>query len=198
MSAVPKPGKHIHFSADAAADDPEDIHERTALFRKTDDPPEDKNNLSYYIFFLLGIGSLLPWNAFITASAYYRNRFCGTDYFWNFEAWFSVAYSLSSEVSLFFVVLQRFTAVLVPLYVFSTIFLVTTALVLYPEIDGNDFFTVTMTSITVVGIVASMVRSGIFSLAGMNTCELQILEQAQSQAPCYTVSPNPPLTSYQY
>ena len=81
-------------------DDPEDIHERTALFQKKDDAPEDTHNMAYYIFFLLGIGSLLPWNAFITASEYYRNRFCGTDYVLNFEAWFSVAYSLSSEISL--------------------------------------------------------------------------------------------------
>jgi equilibrative nucleoside transporter 1/2/3 len=147
-------------------DDPEDIHERTALFKKKHDAPEDKHNMAYYIFFLLGIGSLLPWNAFITASAYYRNRFCGTDYVLNFEAWFSVAYSLSSEVSLVFVVLYRRTAVLYPLYIFATIFVFTTVLVLFPNIHGNDFFYITITSMIVVGTVASMVRSGVFTLAG--------------------------------
>ena len=70
-------------------EDPEDINERTALFRSSKTAPED--SLAYFIFFLLGIGSLLPWNAFITASAYYKARFCGTPFFVNFEAFFSVA-----------------------------------------------------------------------------------------------------------
>jgi equilibrative nucleoside transporter 1/2/3 len=158
---------HVTFSdAKEEHDDPEDIHERTALFKKKHDAPEDKHNMAYYIFFLLGIGSLLPWNAFITASAYYRNRFCGTDYVLNFEAWFSVAYSLSSEVSLVFVVLYRYTAVLYPLYIFATIFVFTSVLVLFPNINGNDFFYITITSMIVVGTVASMVRSGVFTLAG--------------------------------
>lgn len=167
MSLQNKPEKHVGFAEGADEEIANDHHERTALFQnKKDVAPNDDNNLAYYIFFLLGIGSLLPWNAFITASAYYRARFCGTDYFWNFEAFFSVSYSLSSEVSLVFVVLQRITAVLYPLYVFAAIFLVTTVLVLFPEIDGNHFFIITMASMTVVGIVASMVRSGIFTLAG--------------------------------
>lgn len=33
--------------------------------------PEDSYNLVYFIFFLMGIGSLLPWNFFITAKQYW-------------------------------------------------------------------------------------------------------------------------------
>jgi hypothetical protein len=104
----------------------------------------------------------LPWNAFITASAYYRSRFCGTDYFVNFESYFSFAYSLSFEISLIFVVLTRYTAVLYPMYVLAAIFMVNSGLVLFPDIDGNDSFTITMTSIAGVGIVGSMVCSGTY------------------------------------
>jgi hypothetical protein len=33
---------------------------------------------AYVIFFILGIGNLLPWNAFITAAGYFHQRFCNT------------------------------------------------------------------------------------------------------------------------
>ena len=165
-NAKPK-GCEPHAMEDESAD-PDDMNERTVLFRsRNDGAPEDKNNLAYKIFFLLGIGSLLPWNAFITASAYYRSRFCGTPFFYSFESYFSVAYSLSSEISLIFVVLLRMMAVLCPLYIFTFIFIVTTALVLVPALGGNEFFAITIGSITLVGVVASMVRSGVFSLGAM-------------------------------
>ena len=147
--------------------DPEDINERTALFRINHGAPDDNDNKAYYIFFLLGIGSLLPWNAFITASAYYHTRLWGTPYFYSFESYFSVAYSLSSEVSLVFVVLLRMRTVLWPLYIFASIFVLTTALVLVPKLDGNEFFAITIACIVLVGVVASMVRSGVFSLGAM-------------------------------
>lgn len=34
-------------------------------------PPVDSYNMVYFIFFLMGIGSLLPWNFFITAKQYW-------------------------------------------------------------------------------------------------------------------------------
>ena len=39
--------------------------------RKMKDQPEDKFNLVYLIFGWLGIGTLLPWNFFITVTAYW-------------------------------------------------------------------------------------------------------------------------------
>ena len=37
--------------------------------------PEDKFKLIYFIFGWLGIGTLLPWNMFITVSAYWDSKF---------------------------------------------------------------------------------------------------------------------------
>lgn len=37
-------------------------------------PPKDRWHGAYVIFFLLGIGSLLPWNFFITAKHYWRYK----------------------------------------------------------------------------------------------------------------------------
>lgn len=43
--------------------------------------PKDSYNLVYIIFFLMGIGSLLPWNFFITAKHYWLYKLSnGTDH----------------------------------------------------------------------------------------------------------------------
>ena len=44
-----------------------------------------ENRYAYVTFFWQGVGSLFPWNAFITSSFYFRTRFCDTPYGHNFE-----------------------------------------------------------------------------------------------------------------
>eukprot|EP01018_Ginkgo_biloba_P010707 Gb_12126 [translate_table: standard] len=59
-------------------------------------PPEDKFHVAYMIYFLLGTGYLLPWNAFITAVDYfaylYPNAHVGLV--------FPVAYDIPSVLTL--------------------------------------------------------------------------------------------------
>lgn len=54
------------------------------------------------IFLTLGLGVLLPWNAFISAIQYFESRFCrnGRIIIPNVEQWFGVLYNLSSVLSL--------------------------------------------------------------------------------------------------
>ena len=62
-------------------------------------------------FTVLGIGFLLPWNAFISASAYFENRIhtCGTGNGTgnNFMLWFGLVYNLSGVTSLAFMLLSQ-------------------------------------------------------------------------------------------
>lgn len=53
------------------------------------------------IFLLLGVGILIPWNAFVSAKPYFTSRFCqsGRDIV-NFEQWFGLVWNLSSVISL--------------------------------------------------------------------------------------------------
>jgi equilibrative nucleoside transporter 1/2/3 len=37
--------------------------------------PEDKYNLTWFLFLLLGIGVLFPWNAFISANDYFKEKY---------------------------------------------------------------------------------------------------------------------------
>jgi hypothetical protein len=53
------------------------------------------------IFLLLGIGILIPWNAFVSAKPYFTARLCqsGRDIV-NFEQWFGLVWNFSSVLSL--------------------------------------------------------------------------------------------------
>ena len=53
------------------------------------------------IFLLLGVGILIPWNAFVSATPYFASRLCksGRDIV-NFEQWFGLVWNVSSVISL--------------------------------------------------------------------------------------------------
>lgn len=52
------------------------------------------------IFFLLGVGSSLPWNVFITAQNYFEKRLADTLYAESFLNWFSMAFNISTLLSM--------------------------------------------------------------------------------------------------
>lgn len=54
----------------------------------------------YGIFFLLGIGSSLPWNVFITAQGYFAHRLEGTDYEGSFLNWFAMAFNVANLMTM--------------------------------------------------------------------------------------------------
>lgn len=59
-----------------------------------------------FIFGLLGIGVLLPWNAFVSAKPYFQARLCSeaSGMSANIELWFGFIYNLSSVLSLAFII----------------------------------------------------------------------------------------------
>jgi equilibrative nucleoside transporter 1/2/3 len=61
------------------------------------------------IFGLLGIGILLPWNAFISAKPYFQARLCSGagGISGNVELWFGLIYNLSSVLSLAIIILLQ-------------------------------------------------------------------------------------------
>mmetsp|Transcript_20644 Transcript_20644/g.44946 ORF Transcript_20644/g.44946 Transcript_20644/m.44946 type:complete len:664 (-) Transcript_20644:224-2215(-) len=60
------------------------------------------------IFLLLGVGILIPWNAFVSAKPYFTARLCqsGHDII-NFEEWFGLIWNLSSVSSLGLIIIGQ-------------------------------------------------------------------------------------------
>jgi equilibrative nucleoside transporter 1/2/3 len=134
--------------------------------------PKDAGNVAWLIMFFLGVGNLFPWNAFITASGYYANRFCATPFESNFENYFSFMFTSCQTVGLAVSVVYQDKLtfqqkIAYPLMLYSTIFLLTTALVGVTNIDGNVLFYVTSLCACLCGLCGAMLSSGLYGLAAM-------------------------------
>ncbi len=129
-------------------------------------------NSAYIIFFILGIGSLLPWNAFITSSTYYQTRFCGTAYENSFESFFSMLYTAAGPIGLCISILFQDhlpirTLVLYPLIIYFGVFIIITIMVLITSLDADVLFGITLIGIGGCGICAALMSGGLFGLAGL-------------------------------
>ncbi|XP_034753394.1 equilibrative nucleoside transporter 3 [Etheostoma cragini] len=145
--------------------------------------PEDSYCLVYIIFFLMGIGSLLPWNFFITAKHYWlyklSNNTHGTgndeqrsdlsDYF---ESYLAIASTVPSVLCLIlnYVLVNRLSSnvrILSSLFVILLVFVVTTVLV---KVDMSDrrteFFIVTLASVAVVSGASNLFSGSVFGISG--------------------------------
>ncbi|XP_007546321.1 equilibrative nucleoside transporter 3 [Poecilia formosa] len=141
--------------------------------------PEDSYKLVYFTFFLMGIGSLLPWNFFITAKQYWLYKLSNStdqnesssvgDYF---ESYLSIASAVPSVLCLvlnYFLVnrLSPKVRILSSLVVMLLVFGVTTVLV---EVDVSEytteFFTGTLVSVAVVSGASNIFCGSVFGISG--------------------------------
>ncbi|NWW29967.1 S29A3 protein, partial [Panurus biarmicus] len=133
--------------------------------------PRDRWHGAYIIFFLLGIGSLLPWNFFITAKHYWRYKLqncsdepggqASSDLRDYFESYISIASTVPSVLCLIgnFLLVNN-------LFVMLVVFLVITVLV---KVDTSSwttrFFALTVGCVAVVSSASTVFSSSIFGLS---------------------------------
>ncbi|KAK7902201.1 hypothetical protein WMY93_018970 [Mugilogobius chulae] len=145
--------------------------------------PKDSYNLVYIIFFLLGIGSLLPWNFFITAKLYWLYKLSNhslphkpddehsdlSDYF---ESYLSIASTVPSVLCLIlnYVFVNRLSSkarILTSLVVILLVFVVTTVLV---KVDMSnctmEFFVGTLASVAIVSGASNVFSGSVFGITG--------------------------------
>ncbi|XP_077469801.1 equilibrative nucleoside transporter 3 [Stigmatopora argus] len=140
--------------------------------------PDDRCCLVYIIFFLMGIGSLLPWNFFITAKSYWLYKMGNgteelrsdlSDYF---ESYLTFASTVPSVLCLIlnYVLVNRVSPnvrILSSLIVILLVFVVTTVLV---KVDVShcrvEFFTGTLVSVAVVCGASNIFSGSVFGISG--------------------------------
>ncbi|XP_020850281.1 equilibrative nucleoside transporter 3 isoform X2 [Phascolarctos cinereus] len=139
--------------------------------------PHDRYHGAYIIFFSMGIGSLLPWNFFVTAKEYwmYKLQNCSSqgasDIQNYFESYISIASTVPAVLCLIgnFLLVNRVSVhvrVLTSLAILLVVFVVITVLV---KVDTSSwpfpFFVVTVICMVVLSGTATIFSSSIFGLA---------------------------------
>jgi equilibrative nucleoside transporter 1/2/3 len=134
--------------------------------------PIDYYYVVYLILFWEGVGNLFPWNAFITASSYFSERFCGTYFEGEFENYFSITFTVSQTIGLALSIMyqDRITLrnkIIWPLLFYAIIFGITTVLVTIENIDATVLFYLTLLSAFLCGLCGAILSAGLFGLGAM-------------------------------
>ncbi|NXA05809.1 S29A3 protein, partial [Sapayoa aenigma] len=173
----------MHPAAGSSPLDQQPLIEEPLGNRYSQTKPSDRLHGAYLIFFLLGVGSLLPWNFFITAKHYwmYKLQNCSDeagpggqvasdlqDYF---ESYISIASTVPSVLCLIgnFLLVNKVPAsvrILCSLFIMLAVFLVITVLV---KVDTSAwttwFFALTVGCVAVVSSASTVFSSSIFGLS---------------------------------
>ncbi|XP_008317987.1 equilibrative nucleoside transporter 2-like [Cynoglossus semilaevis] len=142
--------------------------------------PQDRGCLVGVCFFILGLGTLLPWNFFMTASLYFQDRLNSTVSFngsmvvkdeYYFNNWMTL---LSQLPLLLFTLLNSFlyqriseaVRIAGSLVFILLLFILTAVLVKVPMEDKDQFFSVTMATIWFINSFGAVLQGSLFGLVG--------------------------------
>lgn len=134
---------------------------------------KNRRNFAYFMFFILGVGSLLPWNTFITAHGYFRNKLRNDqNAMTTFENAFSVGSQIpatvASVVNLYLTdkVTRSFRMAL-SLSLTLLCFLTTDIFVFVDTATWTKlFFIITLILVIIINICAGIMRSIMYGIAG--------------------------------
>uniref|UniRef100_A0A3Q3NL72 Equilibrative nucleoside transporter 2-like n=2 Tax=Mastacembelus armatus TaxID=205130 RepID=A0A3Q3NL72_9TELE len=152
------------------------------LNEKKQSPPADRGQFVASIVFFLGLGTLMPWNFFMTASQYFNERLTvlnvtsngtcvTTPKNYNYDSWMAL---LSQLPLLLFTLLNSFLyqwvreriRVVFSLIVILLLFSLTAALVKV-QMQPDAFFSVTMATIWFINMFNAVLQGSLFGLVGL-------------------------------
>ncbi|KAB0799599.1 hypothetical protein PPYR_07479 [Photinus pyralis] len=148
--------------------------------------PRDKYNIVFFIFYLLGMTTLLPWNFFITANDYWMYKFRDPKSQLNFfspppkrtplQASFTSYLSIASNVPcvIFLIVntalnkrVSLNTRMIGSLIVMLILLVITTVFV---KVDTDDwqteFFAITLVTVVLLNVASAILSGSLFGIVG--------------------------------
>ncbi|XP_074480926.1 equilibrative nucleoside transporter 2-like [Sebastes fasciatus] len=144
------------------------------------DAPQDRGYLVGISFFILGLGTLLPWNFFMTASLYFQGRLNTTEWSnsttvvrkeYYFNNWMTL---LSQLPLLLFTLLNSFlyqriseAIRIAGSLIFVLLFFILTAVLVKVPMDEDRFFSVTMATIWFINSFGAVLQGSLFGLVGL-------------------------------
>ncbi|KAM6909499.1 equilibrative nucleoside transporter 2-like [Xenentodon cancila] len=144
------------------------------------DTLKDRGCLVGIIFFILGLGTLLPWNFFMTASLYFQGRLNTTDIVngtvvvrreYHFNNWMTL---LSQLPLLLFTLLNSFlyqriseAMRIAGSLVCILLLFILTAVLVKVTMEEDQFFSVTMATIWFINSFGAVVQGSLFGLVGL-------------------------------
>ncbi|XP_078166756.1 equilibrative nucleotide transporter 1 [Carex rostrata] len=145
-------------------------HESESEIRLESEPPQDYFSIGYLIYFTLGAGFLIPWNAFITAVDYFTYLYPAVPV----DRVFSVSYMFSCFIPLLFIVAYAHKSS-ASLRINSGLSLFTLALIIVPVMDAvyvkgrqrmYPGYDVTVAATVLCGVADALVQGGVIGSAG--------------------------------
>ncbi|XP_037546538.1 equilibrative nucleoside transporter 2-like [Nematolebias whitei] len=150
--------------------------------QKKPSPPSDQGQAVAVIIFVLGVGTLLPWNFFITASKYFNDRLKESNAVtnstsgvalkeYNYDSWMAL---LSQLPQLLFSLLNSFLyqrvkeriRVAFSMIIILLLFSLTAGLVKV-EMQPDTFFSVTMATIWFINMFSAVLQGSLFGVVGL-------------------------------
>ncbi|XP_026990571.1 equilibrative nucleoside transporter 2 isoform X1 [Tachysurus fulvidraco] len=144
------------------------------------DAPSDRWKLVGICFFILGLGTLLPWNFFMTASMYFNNRLNTSEWSngtltatkeYYFNNWMTL---LSQLPLLLFTLLNSILYPRIPeririagSLVFILILFILTAILVKVPMEQDRFFSITMATIWFINSFGAVLQGSLFGLVGL-------------------------------
>lgn len=144
------------------------------------DAPQDRGCLVGICFFILGLGTLLPWNFFMTASLYFQGRLNATEWSngtvvvrkeYYFNNWMTL---LSQLPLLVFTLLNSFlyqriseAMRIAGSLVFILLLFILTAVLVKVPMEEDRFFSFTMATIWFINSFGAVLQGSLFGLVGL-------------------------------
>jgi len=136
--------------------------------------PEDRYNIIYIIFFIQGIGMLLPWNFFITAKTYFEYKFQEDESVKSkFENAFALSAMFPSLISTFLNIFltSRFSRGMRVITCLTIMFLSFTATAILVKVESlswpDKFFAITVTMVVIVNFSSGIYQGTLFGVGGV-------------------------------